>query len=435
VAIAYRLKQWLKSRLKKPWKALRRMPDRLVLIFARAAARFLPRLDIVRDSLYPPASLCSSTAEWVLRNKSTGADFRQIDVNYTAFQLPPKTIHQHVRQQLVMDQAYLCPETFVATIPNGRVVDEGLIITPDDQLLGDLSVDFRDSKAKLENVRREWVWRTLMNVDGTVAVLSTAGAMLYYHWLFQLLPRFELIRRSGIDLNAIDYFVVNSSKAKFQRESLKALGIDHCKIVESSVVRSLRARSLVVPSVPLSGGCFAPWMREFLRSTFLQGAENEMRMGTRRLYISRRSAGYRRVLNETDVIRLLGQFGFEEVKFEAMSIQQQAAAMASSECIVAPHGGGLSNLVFCRPTTKVIEIFSPELVAGYFWKLSSQLGLDYYYLLGKGPPAVSDANYAQSWNAHVDIEVDLDCLRDTLALANVHPIGRERAPLNQVYLR
>jgi len=176
-------------------------------------------------------------------------------------------------------------------------------------------------------------------------------------------------------------------------------------------------------------------MRGFLRSTFLRDAENEAGVATRRLYISRGSAGYRRVLNEADVVRLLDEFGFEEAKFESMSVRQQAAAIASSEVIVAPHGGGLSNLIFCRPATKVIEIYSPELVAGYFWKVSAQLGLDYYYLLGKGSPSSTDVDYPQSWDAHVDIDVDLDRLRDTLALANVHPVKDGRAPSQHVRSR
>ena len=75
----------------------------------------------------------------------------------------------------------------------------------------------------------------------------------------------------------------------------------------------------------------------------------------------------------------------------------------------------------------MIEIYSPELVAGYFWKISAMLGLDYYYLLGNGPPSSSDMDYRQSWDAHTDIEVDLDRLRETLALANVHPIRDDRA--------
>jgi capsular polysaccharide biosynthesis protein len=138
------------------------------------------------------------------------------------------------------------------------------------------------------------------------------------------------------------------------------------------------------------------------------------------------------VLNEVDVVRLLDEFGFEEAKFESMSVREQAATIASCEVVVAPHGGGLSNLIFCRPATKVIEIFSPELVAGYFWKISALLGLDYYYLLGKGSPSSGDVDYPQSWNASADIEVDLDRLRETLALANVNPIKDAHAPIRHV---
>lgn len=400
------------------------MPDRLTLTAARAAVRVVPGINIDRDILYPPTGFYPSTAEWVSSSDNRmGADFRPVDIDYTANHPSPKTVHQQVRRQFLMDEAYPCPATFVARIPGGRVLNDGLIITPDNQLLDDISVTLGEPlEAKLAYVRREWTWRPLTDIEGTVAVLSTTGAMLYYHWLFQLLPRFELIKRSGIDLNSIDYFLVNSSKTPFQRESLEALEIDRRKIIESSSVRYLRASTLVVPSVPLSGGCYAPWMCEFLRSTFLPGADSETKAATRRLYVSRGSAGYRRVLNETDVVRLLDEFGFEEAKFEAMSVRQQAATIASCEVIVAPHGGGLSNLIFCRPATKVIEIFSPELVAGYFWKVGAQLGLDYYYLLGKGSPSSSDVDYPQSWDAHTDIEVDLDRLRETLALANVHPI-------------
>jgi hypothetical protein len=437
VVVAYRLKNWLKGLFRKPWKALQRMPGRLTLNAARAAVRVVPGINIDRDILYPPTGVYPSTAEWVSSSGNrTGADFRPVDVCYTADHLLPKTVHQQVRRQFLMDEAYPCPATFVARIPGGRVLNEGLVITPDNQLLDDISVNFGEPlEAKLEYVRREWTWRPLTDVKGTVAVLSTTGATLYYHWLFQLLPRFELIKRSGVDLNSIDYFLVNSKKAPFQRESLEALGIDQRRIIESSTVAYLRASTLVVPSVPLWGGCYAPWMREFLRNTFLRGVDNEMGPATRRLYISRGSAGYRRVLNQADVVRLLDQFGFEEAKFEAMSVQQQAATIASCEVIVAPHGGGLSNLIFCRPATKVIEIYSPELVAGYFWKISALLGLDYYYLLGKGSPSSSDVDYPQSWNASADIEVDLDRLRETLELANVHPIKGDRAQSRNIQSR
>ena len=343
-----------------------------------------------------------------------------VDATYTALNKKPRTIYRHIRRTLLTDQEYACPLTFVAFVPRGRVLSEGMVITPDNQLLDDVSVDFRDpASSKLAHISREWSGQRITAVDGTVAVLATAGGNLYYHWLFQLLPRLELIRRAGIDLGTIDHFLVNPVRTSYQRESLEALAIDDRRIIDSSTAPYLKARNLIVPSVPLSGGCFAPWMCEFLRRTFLTDSDRLSKSSGRRVYILRGNAGYRRVLNETEVVQFLSRLGFEAMQFETMTVREQAAAIASSDVVVAPHGGGLSNLVFSAPGTKVIEIFSPELVAAYYWKLSNQLGLDYYYMLGKGPSAAVDPDYAQAWDARADIEVDLKSLENTLALAGV----------------
>jgi capsular polysaccharide biosynthesis protein len=171
---------------------------------------------------------------------------------------------------------------------------------------------------------------------------------------------------------------------------------------------------------PWAAGGYWPWMCDFLGATFLRkNAGGKAGAIGRRLYVSRGLAFYRRVLNEADVIQLLRRHGFEEVQFEQLCLREQAESMATCEAIVAPHGAGLSNIVFCSPGTKVIEIFSPELVTGFFWKLSNQMNLDYYYILGKGPPAALEENYRQSWNASADIVVDLSALKGALELSRL----------------
>jgi capsular polysaccharide biosynthesis protein len=144
-----------------------------------------------------------------------------------------------------------------------------------------------------------------------------------------------------------------------------------------------------------------------------------MQPSGRRLYISRGLAGYRRVLNESEVVSFLTERGFEVAAMETMSVPEQAAVMAACDVVIGPHGGGMSNLVFCTPGTKVVEIYSPELVATYFWRLSNRLDLDYYYMLGKGKLTTLESDYPQSWDAHQDIEVDLNVLGQTLTLAGI----------------
>jgi len=417
----YRQKNWIKSLFRPSWRWLRRLPKRARLGGARTAARILPFISIDQDRLYPPTGVYDSTPEWVSRaGKQYSANIINVDAACAVSNLLPKTVHGSVRQQFITDQTLVFPETFVATIPGGRVTSRGFVMTPDRQFLHDVSTYFHDPRRTVTAaLAHDWKLEPLTEINGRVAVLTTEAASLYYHWLFQLLPRYELMKRAGVELGDIDHYFVNSRRSKFQRETLAVLGIDSSKIIDGDQVRHLRARELVVPSVPLGAGCFRPWMTEFLRESFIPNNGRDAKSSARRLYISRGQASYRRTLNEEEVIKLLCHRGFEVFQMEGLSVQEQAAVMASCEAVVAPHGGGLSNIVFCSPRTKIIEIFSPELVATYFWKLSNQLNLDYYYLLGKGPPATLNSDYPQSWDARADIEVDLEMLERTLKLANV----------------
>jgi hypothetical protein len=417
--LAYRIKNRVKTLLREPLKFLIHLLDVLMLISARILTKLFPQLfAIEHDRLFPPTKLCMSTENWITNNNTDIAARQQVDSAYTIRLTLPNTVHDSVRQQLVTDLSCSCPSTFVATIPNGRVWGEGLIISPDGQLLNDLSTDFIATNRRLDNISMQWKLDKLITYDCTVAVLSTSGAMLYWHWMFQLLPRFELINLAGINIDAIDFFVVNGLKSNFQVETLEILGLRPERLIQSSNVPHLRARRLIAPSVPLSHGCYRPWMVRFLRISFLGDDSTANISRRRRIYVSRGMAKYRRVLTEASVIQFLRLHGFDEISLEMLSVRQQASVMAECEVIAAPHGGGLSNVVFCSPGTKVIEIFSPELVAGYFWKLCNRLDLSYCYMIGKGSPSTVEPNYQQTWNAGADIEVDIGILASTLKMAN-----------------
>jgi capsular polysaccharide biosynthesis protein len=421
----YKIRNLIKDLLRPCWWWLKNVPNVFVLFGARSYFRLFPSSSLIdKDSLYPPSELCRSTTDWMaMSGERFGATFIPLESACKVQNPLPKSPHNRIRRQFTIDRNYDWPATFVVTIGYARVWGAGNIITPDQQLLDDVSYDFRAQRFSLvpkpSSVVRYWRWQDPAWYDGRVAVLSTDGADIYYHWLFQLLPRIELMRRAGIKADSIDYFVVNDLAKSFQRESMQALGLDGGKVIESSKVPYLKARQLIVPSIALGGGCYPSWMCQFLRGTFLDDPSAAPTSTGRRLYISRGLATYRRVLNEVDVVQMLGRHGFEVIKLEGLSMREQAEIMASCEAVVAPHGGGLSNLVFCGPGTKVIEIFSPELVAGYFWKLCNQLNLDYYYILGEGLPETQDEGYQQSWNARADIVVDLSILRQALKISGL----------------
>jgi tetratricopeptide (TPR) repeat protein/capsular polysaccharide biosynthesis protein len=295
----------------------------------------------------------------------------------------------------------LAPLPFVVTIPRGRfwiapqknswiICNALAVISPDGYLLGDLSRYYPwflpgcPYQEKTDHPLFDLeVIPPLESIDGTVALLSGLAGHVYYHWMFDILPRIASIERSGIDLDRIDWFVVNNLDRPFQKETLNFLGIPTAKILASDRFTHIQARELIVPSFP----GYLDWVPsgtiEFLRQTFLAKIDlNKIKYG-KRIYISRARAKSRQVINEREVVEKIEQYGFQKVFLEEMSVLEQVSLFANAEIIIAPHGSGLTNIVFCSPRTKIIELFSPNYLRTDYWMISQQLQLEHYYSIGE----------------------------------------------------
>ncbi|MEY3870603.1 MAG: hypothetical protein RLZZ338_4497 [Cyanobacteriota bacterium] len=271
---------------------------------------------------------------------------------------------------------------FVGIIPNGRVCSGVLtsaIITSDDKLVTDLctgSAEIVISSSQLSPVKI---------IDGDVAVLSVRwGGTVYFHWLFDVISRLDLLEKSGINLEKIDYFLINRYQQSYEKEIISILGIPPAKIMESCHYPHIQAKRVIVPSVPPRGqSMITSWGCQFLKQKLCKLNQDTPRKSTQtRLYLGRQNASYRVVLNEEEVIQFLEKRGFYSVNLETMSVVEQASLLAQAEVIIAPHGSALSNLVFCEPGTKIIELFSPMYVLNYYWLICNLCSLEHYHVLG-----------------------------------------------------
>jgi capsular polysaccharide biosynthesis protein len=92
--------------------------------------------------------------------------------------------------------------------------------------------------------------------------------------------------------------------------------------------------------------------------------------------ISRAGAANRRILNEADLLQALSPLGFERYRLEALPIEEQIALFQDAECVVAPHGAGLANLVFA-PETAVVELFAADYIVPHYYLLCKAVGASY----------------------------------------------------------
>ena len=315
--------------------------------------------------------------------------------------------------------------TFTDTIPNGKawvvpqkdawnICNEVAVLTPDDELIENLSRSYPWYLPGCEQHMIES--HTLLSsqqplpearyLSGNVAVLSSLSGHIYYHWMFDVLPRIAILQRSlaeqGKTLDDIDFFIVNNIEKNFQKETLTALGIPLNKVIASDRFPHIQAQHLVAPSFAGHLDWVPTQTLDFLRQSFLkknatpqQNQPNDTayanysetpqkpRINSQRIYITRSGAKYRHIFNEKAVIEMLSQLGFVSVALETLSVAEQIALFADAEIIVAPHGSGLTNLAFCNAGTTVIECFSPNYVRTDYWMISEALSLHHYYLIGE----------------------------------------------------
>ena len=139
----------------------------------------------------------------------------------------------------------------------------------------------------------------------------------------------------------------------------------------------------------------------------------------KKIYISRARARARHIINEDAVTQLLNKFGFETVYLEEMSVIDQVTLFSNAHVVVAPHGSGLTNLVFCSPKTIVIELFSPHYLRTDYWMISQLLELKHYYCLGESfnCPPLRNIMYQNSLTE--DILVNLSSLELVLKAAGI----------------
>ncbi len=82
----------------------------------------------------------------------------------------------------------------------------------------------------------------------------------------------------------------------------------------------------------------------------------------------------------------LARFGVEPVVLEGRSLGDQAALFADAELVVAPHGAGLTNLVFAPRDCRVVELLSDAYANWCFRYLAAASGFDYDCVLGRALP-------------------------------------------------
>lgn len=258
--------------------------------------------------------------------------------------------------------------------PTTAVVDKG------NRLLADVSVEWG------RKAEESWAFRRLClpkieKLEGKTLVLASTGGDTYFHWMTDVLPRLRLVREAGFEPESFHHILVNGKDKPFQKETLAMLRLplSLCRTFSRNETAYL-CEEAVVPSLPGIPGVAPPETIRFLRELFVLSDFPD----GKRLFLGRGSAGHRELIQEREIRRTLERRGFESVECSDLSVRQQAERFASASVVVVAHGAAATNLAFCRPGTRVLELFGPEYVNPCYRDLCVAADLRHAAVIGNG---------------------------------------------------
>lgn len=269
---------------------------------------------------------------------------------------PPLLALPRLPPELARETRPSLPQNYVGVLPRGRVATRfHEVISTQDRVFADLLYAQPGGAVRAHSLILPRLPR-LRPMAGRLAAISTGRASNYYHWLNDCLPRLWLLERAGLE----DFRLLIPAKGSaFHRRSLELLGFADDRLVPFGD-QHWRVEELLVPSLTNSVGHAHPeacrWLRRRLLDSPPVVAARQAAEYPKRLFISRQRAGKRRLINEAEVISSLRQRGFLALVAESMPLEQQLAHFAAAEVVVAPHGAGLTNCLFMKPGSLVVEL-------------------------------------------------------------------------------
>lgn len=240
-----------------------------------------------------------------------------------------------------------------------------------------MSMLYEDKLLDKDYIR--YLTRRKYNNFKNILVLSTASSSLnYYHFLLDMVPKFADFSDY---IDQFDKIIFSGPKSQFLVDFLNIFNISDKSIIMENKSAIFACNSLVVGPRSQVGN---PTVRVInsIRSLF-QDKNFFPPNFPSKIYISRSNASRRRIKNEKQLFDSLSNFGFEMIRLEEYSLNDQVNLFRNAEFIIGPHGAGLANLVFCKPATKVIELFPESYTEPCMYNISKINFLNYHFLIFK----------------------------------------------------
>ena len=271
---------------------------------------------------------------------------------------------------------------------NVAIIKKGVIYKKlSTQLINNHLVDL-DKNIIIKTGTRKFIQKKIKgNILSLVQGASAIGN--YGHWILDTIPKL-IITKKFKDLNSFDAILMPNIKKKFQTDSLEYFNISKNKILDGSEITHLYADKITIPRQPyweLNKHQFETVAKvdqdilKSIRKIFLQNSSLNKKKNEN-IFIDRSDSifNHNKLVNNLEIIDYLKKKEFLIIKLAELSFNEQIKIFNEAKIIIGSHGAGLTNLIFCEPSTKVIEIGNPNFDCDVFKNISNIQNLNYSFI-------------------------------------------------------
>jgi capsular polysaccharide biosynthesis protein len=277
--------------------------------------------------------------------------------------------HLHSVRRYSVDKVFHC------TLPGAT------LLTADGGVLTDRGELAREAYYEFYPIRKsQWPVDAGKPKKGRfISLLTSYGDRNIGHFFFDAMFRVALFDRLS------DFqFLVPSELHPWHRGLLDAVGIKPHQIVPQQNLCT-RVEELVVCHISQTG--YMP-RRELIAKFRAKVLENlklspPSKKPFRRIFTDRSMMKQRKLVNQKELEPILKDRGFEMVRWETLSIAEQASLAMETEIMAGPHGSSLVNCVYCLPGAKLLEIMNPHYWDGSNLRQSTLSGHEFWYTIGE----------------------------------------------------
>ena len=370
---------------------------------------------VPHNTHYKPGGVCSINLEYPNRNNPREVKVHSVYPNYETRLNISEDLY-HACSEYWKPKRRVCTNYMVVEVPDGRVYTDNessvAVISRYNRVVENVSLSLVSGKVtepNLNNIFEQRYFTKPEKYDGTVFSMLTGGAGInnISHWFIDVLPRLHLLQKSGL-YDTVDWFLVPSLRYDYQLETLDLLGIPLSKVIEGDKHPHIAADCVIASTAPRGNHTLIPeWMCTFIRESFLPFAEEDSDLitaDTPYLYISRSDSSIRNVLNEKELQQTLEPYGFKTIVSSKLSIRDKIRLFSKAKTVMGATGAGLISMFFCKPGTKVVEIFNEGFVIEPFYDIATKLDLDYKYIICKNRRKVKNATQGQREHLFVETQ-------------------------------